>query len=495
MFKLFSDTRLLDAACRKSYGLTEEIMMENAAAALEKTILENIKTDAEKINVVILCGRGNNGADGYALARRLNSRMMNVDVIQCGEPSSPLCQFQSETAARTGVEFKEMGLSYQKLLENADFVADCVFGSGFHGELDKKIQKLMKAVNSLKAVKVACDISSGIDAEGHVSEGTFCADVTVTMGALKMGLYSDAAKDYTGKIVVANLGVTRELFENPSGIEVKEAACILEENENINLPHRKNCVNKGSFGHAVIAAGEKTGAALIAGSAALRSGAGLVTLVSSEKIDVPMELMNSSEVPQNCTAVAFGMGLGRNSKALDEWFDFVLSHKDIPCVIDADAFYSEKIRSVLGKRPSNVVLTPHPKEFQSLLKICGFGEYSVSECVSKRPELIEKFCRKYPGAVLLVKGANPVIGFFRKDSMNLIINPLGKPCLAKAGSGDVLSGVICALMAQKTEDKEHFYKYAVTGSWMHAMASRKIKCDYSMTPSNLIKAIAELGEE
>ena len=143
-----------------------------------------------------------------------------------------------------------------------------------------------------------------------------------------------------------------------------------------------------------------------------------------------------------------------------------------------------------------LVLTEfHPKEFQSLLKICGFGEYSVSECVSKRPELIEKFCRKYPGAVLLVKGANPVIGFFRKDSMNLIINPLGKPCLAKAGSGDVLSGVICALMAQKTEDKEHFYKYAVTGSWMHAMASRKIKCDYSMTPSNLIKAIAELGEE
>ena len=167
MFKLFSDTRLLDAACRKSYGLTEEIMMENAAAALEKTILENIKTDAEKINVVILCGRGNNGADGYALARRLNFRMMNVDVIQCGEPSSPLCQFQSETAASTGVEFKEMGLSYQKLLENADFVADCVFGSGFHGELDKKIQKLMKAVNSLKAVKVACDISSGIDEDGN----------------------------------------------------------------------------------------------------------------------------------------------------------------------------------------------------------------------------------------------------------------------------------------------------------------------------------------
>lgn len=494
MFSLYYDTRELDAACRAAYGLTEEIMMENAAASLERTIFENIKSDRDSKKVVILCGSGNNGADGYALARRLRFSV-NVDVIVCSEPASDLCCKQSDIAGAIGIDFVEINKKYLNIIREADFVVDCVFGSGFHGELDDNIQTLMNDVNSLKAIKIACDVPSGIDVDGNVSTGAFCADITVTMGALKMCLYSDAAKDFTGKIVVADLGVHRAIYEQSSA-KIKEKAFVCEESDlSFNLPHRKNNVHKGTFGHAAVVAGEKTGAALIAASAALRTGAGLVTVVSKEKINAPMELMNSRTFPENCTAVAFGMGLGRDSQEMKEAFEYVLAHKDVICVIDADALYCGELVKVLENRPEGVILTPHPKEFQALLKICGFGDYYVEDCVSKRPELIEKFCKKYPQVSLLVKGANPVAGVFNKE-MKLVINPLGKPCLAKAGSGDVLSGIICGYAAQeKYFDVEGAFSFAVRGSLMHAMASRKIKNDYAMTPVDLIEAVASLGDE
>ncbi len=495
MNNLFYDTRELDTACRAAYGLTEEIMMENAAASLERVIFENIKSDRNSKRVVILCGSGNNGADGYALARRLKFSV-NVDVISCREPSSELCCFQSDIASTMGIDFVEIKEKYLKIISEADFIVDCVFGSGFHGELDNDIQTLMNDVNSLDAVRIACDVPSGIDIDGNVSTSAFCADITVTMGALKMCLYSDAAKDFTGKIIVGDLGVHRAFFEQASA-KIKEKAVVMDESDlEETLPHRKNNVHKGNFGHAAVVAGEKKGAALIAASAALRTGAGLVTVVSKEQFNVPMELMNSRTFPENCTAVAFGMGLGRDSPFMTECFEYALKNKDIICVIDADALYSPEITEILEKRPENVILTPHPKEFQALLKNCGLGDYSVEECVSKKVELIENFCRKYPGATLLVKGANTVTGFYGKKGMKLVVNPLGKACLAKAGSGDVLSGIICGFSAQKNYWKEYSsFCYAWMGSQIHAMASRKIKNDYAMTPVDLIEAVAVLGEE
>ncbi len=494
MQNLFFDTRKLDESCREAYGLTEEIMMENAAAALERAIDERGVFGPSRNRVLIFCGSGNNGADGYTLARRLRIHY-DVVVFECAEPKSPLCILQKSRAEKCGTRFFTLEDFTLEFLESAAVIVDCIYGSGFHGELDENIQILLNDANGVMSYRIACDLPSGIDLDGNVAYGTFKADLTVSMGALKLCLFQDMAKNYVGEIVCADLGVGRRLFENSSNFPLKKAN-LLEESDMM-LPHRDDSfVNKGNFGHVAIAYGEKTGAAKIAGKAALNFGAGLVTLVDLENSEpdfssVSEEIMTSTSIPSKVSAIAFGMGLGRSEKSfstMQKYFDFLISHKEVSCLIDADVFYYKKLADFLSERCRKVVLTPHPKEFQSLLKICGFGEYSIEDCVKKRADLIEEFCKKYPKCVLIVKGANPMIGYFDGRKYNLYVNSYGKPSLAKAGSGDVLSGLIAALLSQKYSCVDA----AGTASLAHALASRKVECDYALTPLKLIECVTKL---
>ena len=493
MQKLYTETQKIDASCRASYGLTEEIMMENAAIALENAVRNPYPISGERRKpqkVLILCGCGNNGADGYTLSRRLRFDY-DVSVIQFTEPKSSLCRLQAERAEKCGVRFVlREDLSFYDL-RFTDVIVDCVFGSGFHGELDGKIQESMADMNACECFKIACDVPSGLREDGTVTEGAFVADLTVTMGALKTCLYSDMAKDYVGTIFCADLGVNRRLYENSNNSNLVKGM-LLEESD-LMLPHRPLCnVNKGSFGHVVIASGEKQGAAAIAGSAALRFGAGLVTLVhkqvSKKGLDIFPELMVSSEIPEKTTALAFGMGLGVKDETIQPYFDYLLEHTNIKCVIDADACHSSNLKSFLEKREKGIVLTPHPKEFKSILKNCDLGDFSIEEIVVRRMELVEKFCRKFPKKTIILKGANSLIAHFDGHNYKLFVNPFGRPCLAKGGSGDVLSGMVVALLAQhrKTLDA------AITASLAHSLASQKIKCDFAMTPYDLMQAVSEI---
>ena len=493
MQKLYLDTKKLDASCRASYGLSEEIMMENAAMALETAIrhpypLSGDRRQPQKI--LILCGGGNNGADGYTLSRKLRFDY-DVSIIQFTVPESPLCKIQAERAEKCGVRFvKREDLSFYDL-RFTDIIVDCIFGSGFHGEFDEKTRAALNDMNLCECYKIACDVPSGLREDGTVAEGAFIADLTVTMGALKTCLYSDCAKDIVGTVQCAELGVNRRLYENSNNSNLVKG--MLLEASDLILPHRKICnVNKGSFGHVTIASGEKQGAAAIAGSAAIRFGAGLVTLVhkhtSKKGLDIFPELMVSSQIPEKTNALAFGMGLGFEEAACQEYFDYLLSHSNIKCVIDADACYAPGLKAFLEKKEKGVVLTPHPKEFQAILKNCDLGDYTIEECILNRMELSEKFCRKFPKKTLVLKGANTIIAHFDGNKHKMFVNPFGRPCLAKAGSGDVLSGMIAALLAQhqKTLDA------AITASLAHSLASSKIKCDFAMTPYDLMQALAEL---
>lgn len=493
MQNLYTDTRKLDSSCRAAYGLTEEIMMENAAMALEKVVRNPYPISGDRRapqKVMVVCGSGNNGADGYTLARRLRFDY-DVTVIQIKEPKSDLCRLQCERAEKCGVRLiKRDDLSFYDL-RYIDVLVDCVFGSGFHGEFDEKTLITMNDINCCESFKIACDLPSGLRDDGTVAEGAFVADITVTMGAYKTSLYSDWAKDFTGTVVCGELGVNKRLFENSSN-ENLAVGMLLEEKDLI-LPHRLiNNVNKGSFGHVVIAGGEKSGASILAGEAALKFGAGLVTIVQKgfqkKAFEVPPELMTSSAMPEKVKAVAFGMGLGRDENKIKPYFDWLLENQGVKCVVDADALYSEHLKEFVSKKEKGVVLTPHPKEFQAMLKNCEIGDYSIEEVVVNRLKLMEKFCRKFPKKTLLVKGANPVIGYYDGMKYIMFVNPLGKPCLAKAGSGDVLCGLIAALLSQKLKSIDA----AIRGSLAHAMASQKIKCDYAMTPVDLINAVSEL---
>lgn len=496
MQNLYKDTRKLDASCRASYGISDEIMMENAAFALEEIVRNPCtasKGRAVPQKILIMCGSGNNGADGYTLARRLRFDY-DVSVIQFFEPNSKMCKKQAERAEKCGVRLvKREDLSFYDLRFN-DIIVDCVFGSGFHGDIDDRTYETMNDINSCMCFKIACDVPSGLREDGTVADGTFAADVTVTMGALKTCLYSDFAKDYVGKIVCGNLGINRRLFENSSSSNLAVGS-LLEESDLV-LPHRsQNNVNKGSFGHVAVVCGEKTGAALLASSAALRFGAGLLTVVCAENEEGASknlasfpELMLSSKIPENAKSLAVGMGLGRGDGKAQPFFDYLILHQELKCVLDADAFYDSGIKNFLNKKESGVVLTPHPKEFQILLKNCGAGEFSIDEILINRLALVEKFCRSFPKKTLLLKGSNVVIGYYDGFKYKMFINPLGKPCLAKGGSGDVLSGMAAALLAQNRNSLDA----AIGASLAHALASAKIKCDYAMAPQDLISALSEL---
>lgn len=493
MQKLYLETQKLDASCRASYGLSEEIMMENAAMALENAVRNPypISGDRRKPQkILILCGCGNNGADGYTLSRRLRFDY-DVSVIQFAEPKSSLCKIQAERAEKCGVRFvTREDLSFYDL-RFTDIIVDCVFGSGFHGSLENRIQETMGDMNSCDCFKIACDVPTGLREDGTVADGAFIADLTITMGALKTSLYSDAAKDFVGEIHCAELGVNRRLYENSNNSNLIKGM-LLEESD-LELPHRPLCnVNKGSFGHVAIASGEKQGAAAISGSAALRFGAGLVTLVhkhSSKKgLDIFPELMVSSVIPEKTTAIAFGMGLGTKDEIIQYYFDYLLEHGNVKCVVDADACHALGLKTFLEKREKGVVLTPHPREFMVMLKNCDLGDFSLEEIIVRRMELAEKFCRKFPKKTLILKGANSLIAHFDGYSFKLFVNPFGSPCLAKGGSGDVLSGMVAALLAQHRKSLDA----AITASLAHSLASRKIKSDFAMTPYDLMLAVAEL---
>lgn len=488
MKPVYKDTRLLDERARKLYALTEDIMMENAAAALQKEIESYLTKNAKDINkVIILCGSGNNGADGYALARRMSGKekffapQKYLEVTACTvlEPKSQMCVLQKMRAQKTGVKI----VSEKKLLsDNKEFFAndisriifvDCIFGTGFHGDVPQKAAALIAKVNSIPSYRIACDLPTGIDLDGIVSQNAFIADTTITMGAQKFCMYTDDAKDFVGKVKDADLGIQHELFcPSVTGDASLQPEFYLLEESDCKLPLRKKQnVNKGSFGHTAVVGGTKTGAAVIASCASLKIGSGLATIVSNESekdILIPAELMVSKEFPANTTAAAIGMGLGRSNPLTADYLKFLDEHKDISCVLDADIFYYKELKSFLKKqvkaKRNNIVLTPHPKEFVELIKNCLEEEYKalnleqlpvkeqIKLVVKNRHPLVKKFCSTFPGIVLLLKGANVLIGqklSGKKADVKIYVNANGTNALSKAGSGDILAGITAGLLAQK----------------------------------------------
>ena len=523
MLNLYTDTRALDRSAVSRFGLTEDILMENAACALENEVVRACTDRTEGISpkcapvpeyrVLIVAGGGDNGGDGWALARRLNGGTIadlscSVAVLEVVAPKSQACMRQAERARSAGVPVIR-NFSRTDFIKSYHVIVDCIFGSGFHGSLSAQIEKLIAALNKADCSKIACDVPSGIDSKG-CGTTAFCADITVCMGALKTALFGDFAKNHTGKIITAPLGVSSALFQNGT-----EPAAFLLEASDMRLPERLlSSVHKGDFGHAAVYTGEKPGAGIIAACAAFRCGAGLVSLVSPAgqsapavkagqnalpPYAIPPYLMQSADLPEKTSAVAAGMGFGRNddwgaAERAAELFALLDERRSLPCVLDADLFYCAEIKQLLKARPSGLVLTPHPREFQSLLSLCGLANISVEQIVENRLELVKDFCSTYPGAVLLLKGANMTIGYCpekdgkKKDGKTVVyINTFGMPCLAKGGSGDVLAGLVCAFLAQKYEPLDA----AIQGSLLLAASSRLQKSSYSSTPFTLIQSLEE----
>ena len=437
--------------------------MEHAAMSLAQTI--RTRFPAEQ-SVLIVCGGGNNGADGLALARLLEGSY-DVSVYLAHEPTSTLALLQLK-------RLETLGLKPVRVLKNSSVIVDALYGSGLNRPLDPKTSTLIETLNSMSGTKIACDLPSGLHGDGTCDDSVFKADITITMGALKRGMFSDSAKEFVGEIIVADLGVHHDHYETPSSWH------LLEESD-IRLPHRtKVSGHKGTYGHLAVVCGEHTGAAILCASAALRFGTGLVSLVSNENISIPHELMQSHNLPSTTSAVAIGMGLGA------EFDDDELSrlyNNNHPLILDADIFAHPLFLNLL-ERP-NIILTPHPKEFTTILRSTKLADIETCELQNNRFKYVELFCTRYPNVTLLLKGANVIIG----RNGEFFINPHGSVILAKGGSGDVLCGLIGALLAQGYDP----LKSAIQGSLAHTLAGSKVsKNNYSLTPLDLIESVTTL---
>lgn len=460
MQNLYLNVSPLDQRCVTKFAMSEEVMMEHAAIAMAQLIRSRFTPDS---SILVVCGSGNNGADGLALARLLNGDY-RVSVHLPFGASSPLAHLQRDRVEALGLKHSSIDGAY-------DVIVDALFGSGLNRPLGPTAIEVLVSIKQMSGFKIACDVPSGLYQDGTFDEHVFHADITLTMGSLKRGLFSDAAKEIVGEIQVSDLGINRRTYETPSSWQ------LLEQND-LSLPYRiHTSTNKGSYGHLAVVCGEKIGASIIAASAALRFGTGLVSLISNENVTIPYELMQSHSLPSSATAIALGMGLG--VEFCDDELTCLLDNT-LPLVLDADIFYHPLFCKLLARE--QIVLTPHPKEFVQILRVCGIADIDVTALQKNRFAYVEQFCAAYPNTVLVLKGANVIIA----QKEHFYINPLGTVALAKGGSGDVLSGLIGALLAQGNTPLEA----ALQGSLAHTLAAQKFdKNNYALTPFDLIERI------
>lgn len=270
MHYVYEETQSLDQRCYTTFGLTPEILMEQAGFALARAVKKKLTC---KKSALFICGMGNNGADGIVAARLLHGAH-HVSLYLPYELKSELAKLQLERA-------KKVGVSIVQELIDADVYVDALFGAGLSRALDDVTCKLLERMNAKQGYKIACDIPSGIVSDLTLSSTLFQANETITMGALKLSLLNDTVKDAVGDIKVVNLGVARSQYETP-------CSTFLLQKSDLKLPLRvtKNA-NKGTFGHVAIVQGSKEGAARLAGLGAFHFGAGLVTLVGEKPKNYP----------------------------------------------------------------------------------------------------------------------------------------------------------------------------------------------------------------
>lgn len=517
MKAVFSDSQSVEKEAKTRYAFPEFVMMENAASAMEAEVLKVVfqgksrpsNASAPCPRVLIICGSGNNGGDGYAIARRLCGKIP-CDIFSIKAPKTEEAISQRKMAESTGVQiFTE--IPTDEKLSSYSVIVDCILGTGFTGELKEPLAGIIEKINALPAYKIACDIPTGL---------SFKADLTITMGCLKSALFSDQAKDHCGKIQVADLGIASCKFE-----ECGRPDAFSIEKDDIKLPWRKNkASHKGSYGHTAVFAGEKSGAGILAASAALNFGSGLVTLVKTEnsnleQFKISPELMISQEIPANTTCVLIGSGLGKvdkapAQKALDQVKAWFRSAKAPACLFDADLFSWKELPAFLDElgnsRPEGkIILTPHLKELKSFCDFAFPDEAPVTIAeltqAEKRIEIGKKICQRFPGITLIMKSANTFIAAREggtasmkgttvsteegNSNVQVCICDAGAPSLAKAGSGDVLAGMTAALLAQGYTAREA----AITAVYAHALAGSSFANgeDWALTAEKLITRLGK----
>lgn len=451
--------RAIETRAAREYGLTGDVLMENAAGAAVRHLM--LRRGPGPARATVFCGKGNNGGDGWAVARLLTERGWKVEVYHPGldVALSP----ESEANRRRAISLGIPNYSWdQRLTFHGDLVIDAILGTGVRGEIDGPIKQLIQAINGSGLPVLALDIPSGIASDtGQIAGVAVKASWTVAFGLLKAGEAVYPGKEYCGEVIVDPIGIPQALLEQEN-----DWRTIDETTVGSMLPRRAMDTHKGKNGHLLVAGGSEgmTGAATLSALAGLRAGAGLVTLAKRPKVvfyEKPMEIMtiNWNTVHlSDYNAVVFGPGLSTAGDG-EVILERILATEDIPRVIDADGLNLLAARvsrndAIVFKGP--VVVTPHPGEMARLCRC------TPSEVQAERTKIALEKAAEWKTIVVL-KGAATLVA---TPEGRLWVNKTGNPGMSTAGTGDVLTGVIGALMAQGLKPEEA----AVAGVYLHGMA-------------------------
>jgi hydroxyethylthiazole kinase-like uncharacterized protein yjeF len=488
-------TREADAYTIAHEPVASADLMERAALAFFNCF---IKLYNPQKHVQVFCGPGNNGGDGLAIARILAEKKYHVSVyiLEIGGKFSPDFMVNQERLSHlpeVAVIYLKQGFKAPKIEKNS-VVIDAVFGSGLSRPVTGIAAEVIDAINLSGAAVVAVDIPSGLyaDLENQPGDCIVKADKTLSFHLPKLSFFFCSNAKYTGDWEILDIGLDASFIK---GAITKHHYIDLQLATGI-LKKRERCGHKGTYGHALIWAGSygKTGAARLCAHACMNAGAGLTTAyIPAHAYDIFQaalpEVMVTTGTGENeltgfpdiskYSSVAIGPGIGIAPKTAAALSGLLKAAKDTPVVIDADALniISEN-KEWLHNLPKDSVLTPHPKEFERLA--------GPSETDWERQGLATDFAKKYK-CVLVLKGAYTSINL---PDGTVYFNATGNPGMAKGGSGDVLTGIITGLLAQKYTVAEA----AILGVYLHGRAgdiAAAEKGEWSMGARDLIEGLGK----
>lgn len=495
----------IDRKAVEKYGIPETVLMENAGHEVVLAMTERYG-DLTGKRVSVIAGKGNNGGDGFVIARHLYNRNVRVEVFLLGTSSDikGAAKINLNILKKVGitlyekVSFKDLNIN----LRHADIIVDAIFGTGLSSEVKKPFSDVINLINSSGKPVVSVDIPSGISSDtGEILGVAVRADLTVTFVLPKRGIILFPGAEYAGVIKIADIGIPAKVIEEGN------IKCNLSTGKDIQslLPERSPDSHKGSFGHLLVIAGSvgKTGAASMTGLSALRVGAGLVTIAIPEGLNDILEIkltevmtlplpetddhsisMSAEKILiktiKNMTASAIGPGLSTHPETA-RLVRRLITMAEKPVLIDADGINALiGYLDILKRSKAPLILTPHPGEMARLI-----GK-SSKDIQKDRIGIAQDFAMKYR-VYLVLKGARTV---FADPHGNVYINTTGNPGMATAGTGDVLTGIIGGLIAQGIEILDAIK----IGVYIHGLAgdlASKTFGEMGMIAGDMIERIPE----
>ena len=504
------EMKALDVQAQNDYAMPGILLMDNAAQAVAEAVHEAL-TALEGERVVIFCGGGNNGGDGLGAARWLQSYGVSVrafvvgaalDAVQ-GDAAIELAMFTKAGGRVEALSTEDDWVLAELAASKADVLVDALLGTGFHGELEGDVLRACELLNKSEKYILAVDIPTGVNADnGAVSENAVRADHTVTMALVKTGLLLYPGREYCGDIELADISMPVKLVEEYKSDKYRLTDEIVREL----LPLRKANAHKGDAGRVVICAGSPgyTGAAALASDAAVKAGAGLVSLYTplSSRDVLAIKLTEvmvhgllermpgilgggaASDVASSAEAadvLAIGPGLG-TSESTQEAVRTILQKITTPVVIDADALTALAGHTeILAAMQAQKVLTPHPGEMARLTGL------EIAEIEADRINIAKKYAEQWQ-AIVVLKGAPTVIGC---PNGTVYVNSTGNSSLATGGSGDVLTGIIAGLAAQEISLQEA----AICGVYLHGLAAELTGIDIGLAAGELADLLPQAREQ